>query len=402
MPHERRRYVGANVARALAYSPIVGILGQRQVGKTTLLESVCGEYITFDNVVALNQARAGAELFLNGRKAPFGIDEAQLCGPLFPALKEWVRTEKKKGQFILSGSVRFTSKADIRESLTGRIVTLELLPFTISEAAEQPLPNVCEKLLKAKSAAALKFLESRNAGPQAFTRYLEQGGLPGICFYRDAHVRTGKLEAHLDTLLNRDIRQIYQTTLLYGSLRNLLEYLARHQGRPFEWAEAARASQISRVTLKRVLFALEALFLVRVVPALGEKKPTVFLEDQGMASWLKEGVLESADDIARGLYANLRQEYHYRPELGAKIFQWRTQNGVDVPLAFSSRQGRLGFIPTLSEEPAPKTLGSAQSFLRKFPGSKVVIAYGGSEIVYKTPSMFWIPYWLLCHSTRSP
>lgn len=43
MPHERKRYVNANVAKALAYSPIVGIVGQRQVGKTTVLETVCDE-----------------------------------------------------------------------------------------------------------------------------------------------------------------------------------------------------------------------------------------------------------------------------------------------------------------------------------------------------------------------
>jgi uncharacterized protein len=261
MPHQRKRYLASNVARALGYSPIVGVLGQRQVGKTTLLEAICEEYVTFDKAATLNQAKADAELFLEGRKAPFGIDETQLCAPLFPALKEWVRTEKKRGQFILSGSVRFTSRADIRESLTGRIVTLELLPFTISEAAEQPLPNVCARLLATKSAAALNFLESPNANRQAFARYLERGGLPGICFLRDSHVRFEKLESHLDTLLNRDIRQVYSTTLLYGSLRALLEYLARHQGRPFEWSEAARTSQISRVTLKRVLFAFEASFL---------------------------------------------------------------------------------------------------------------------------------------------
>jgi len=145
-----------------------------------------------------------------------------------------------------------------------------------------------------------------------------------------------------------------------------------------------------------VLYALEALFLIRIVPAIDRKKHTVFLEDQGMASWLKESVFTSAEDLTRGLYANLRQEYHYRPQIGAKIFQWRTRNDVEVPLIFSSRQGRLGIIPTLSEEPAPKTLGSARSFLAKFPGSKVVIAYGGSRILYKTPSMYLIPYWLLC------
>jgi uncharacterized protein len=395
VPHNRKRYASVNLAKALTHSPIVGILGQRQVGKTTLLESVGGEYITFDSASALHQANADAELFLSGRKAPCCIDEAQLCAPLFPALKEWVRTRKRKGQFILSGSVRFTSKAGIRESLTGRIITLELLPFTVSEAAGRPLSNVCERLITIRSADALESFRSRHSDPKLFSRYLEQGGLPGICFFRDEHVRNVRFEAHLDTLLTRDIRQVYQTTLLYSSLRSLLEYMARNQGRPFEVAEAARASQISRVTMSRVLFALEALFLVRFVPALEGGKPTLYLEDQGLASWLMGGVLTSTDDIVRGLYANLRQEFLYRPESTLKLFHWRTKNGVEVPLVFTSQQARLGIIPTLNAEPAPKTLGSAQSFLKKFPGSKVVIAYSGSKIVYKTPSMFWIPYWLL-------
>jgi uncharacterized protein len=396
MPHDRPRYLGASIARALAHSPIVGILGQRQVGKTTLLEAASAEYTTFDRASVLRQASADAETFLAGHAAPFGIDEAQLCPALFPALKEHVRTHKRKGQFLLSGSVRFTSKANIRESLTGRIVSLELLPFTVAEAAGMPLPNLCEQLLKATTLRNLEFLEARHAGPQVLERYLAQGGLPGICFFRDRQVRAEKFEAHLDTLLNRDIRQVYATTLLYGSLRALLEHLARNQGRPFEIAEAARTSQISRVSLRRLLFALEALFLIRVVPALEGGKPTIFLEDQGMATWLNNRVLDLADDIVRGLYANLRQELHYRPEPGGRISYWRTRNDAEMPLVFDSRHGRLGFIATALEEPAPKTLGSARAFLERFPDAKVVIAYAGRRVVCKTASLFWVPYWLLC------
>jgi hypothetical protein len=145
-----------------------------------------------------------------------------------------------------------------------------------------------------------------------------------------------------------------------------------------------------------VIFALEALFLIRVVPCLGTAKPTVFLEDQGMASWLKESVVASSDDIVRGLYANLRQEFHYRPEQSGKLHQWRTRNGAEVPLVFSSQRGRLGIVATLDREPTPKTLGSAQSFLRAFPGSKVVVAYAGRDTIFKNSSMFWVPYWQLC------
>ena len=141
MPRERQRYLSTSVSAALSHSAGVGILGQRQVGKTTVLEAASAEYTTFDRAIVLQQASADAETFLAGHAAPVGIDEAQLCPPLFPALKEHVRIHKRKGQVLLSGSVRFTSKADIRESLTGRIVSLELLPFTVAEAAGMPLPR---------------------------------------------------------------------------------------------------------------------------------------------------------------------------------------------------------------------------------------------------------------------
>jgi predicted AAA+ superfamily ATPase len=395
MPHLRQRYLESGVRRALTYSPVVGVLGQRQVGKTTLLESICSEYQTFDDAIVLAQATADAALFLNGRRSVCGVDEAQLCPPLFPALKEWVRTHRQMGQFLLSGSVRFTSKKTIRESLTGRVVSVELLPFTIAEAANEPLPDVCDRLLQARSVSDLDFLSSRKRTAAQFRRFLETGGMPGVCFIRDAQVRAAKFEAHLDTLLNRDVRQVYPTTLPFQALRSLLSFIARQQGRAFEWAEAARASQISRVTLKRVMEALEALFLLRFVPALGTGKSTVYLEDQGMASYLKDATLESADDVVRALYANLRQEIHYRPERGVKLTHWSTRNDVEVPLVFQSVRGRLGILATLAEQPSPKTLGSAQAFLRQFPGAKVVVAYGGKETIQKSPAMIWSPYWQL-------
>ena len=77
--------------------------------------------------------------FVQQTLSPFGIDECQLAPALFTALKLRVQAFKKTGQFVLSGSVRFTSRKAIRESLTGRIFNLELLPLTISEANRLPL-----------------------------------------------------------------------------------------------------------------------------------------------------------------------------------------------------------------------------------------------------------------------
>ena len=126
MPHLRNRYVQDLIRKAKAHSPLIGILGHRQVGKTTVLESMCKAYVTLDVRSQLILANENPEEFLKLNSKYFqGIDECQLSPDLFPALKEHVRKNKSPGQYLLSGSVRFTSRNAIRESLTGRIINFE-------------------------------------------------------------------------------------------------------------------------------------------------------------------------------------------------------------------------------------------------------------------------------------
>lgn len=111
--------------------------------------------------------------------------------------------------------MRFTSRKAIRESLTGRIVNVEVLPFSIAEAHQEPLPDTLAKIAKIHSEKDLMtFLEAvTDRSASKFEYFLKAGGLPGISFFREISIRTDKFEAHLDTLLNRDLRLIYETTL---------------------------------------------------------------------------------------------------------------------------------------------------------------------------------------------
>lgn len=398
MPHDRKRYAEPLIERALRHSPLVGIFGQRQVGKTTLLERISSDYRTLDQESALLEAEAHPDLFLKNRPTRFAIDEAQLSPRLFPALKEHVRKNKAMGQFLLSGSVRFTSRNAIRESLTGRISTVEILPFNHSEALEEPLPCLLEKLTRVKSQKNLEYAieyHGRNKrSAQEFEAFLETGGLPGISFFRSSAVRTDRLQTHIDTLLNRDLRLVQNTSLPYQALRDLLEFIAINQGSPFELNEAVRRSQISAVTVKRLLFAYEALFLIRAVPSQGDrKKTTYFLEDQGFATWIGRSRLDQPSDITRGLYSNLRHELHYRPERNGRIYQYRTKHDVFVPLVFDDQFTKIAIVPTLDSAPRPKTLGSALAFIKKNPEFKVVIAYSGTAPILRDENLFLIPFW---------
>ncbi len=399
MPHLRKRYAEPLIKRALSHAPIVGVFGQRQVGKTTLLETEAEGYCTFDQESTYLEAESDPTLFLQNRSKRFAIDEAQLCPRLFPALKEFVRTHKTPGQFILSGSVRFTSRKAIRESLTGRISTVEILPFSHSEASQRPLPSRLKSLTAVRTQRDLdSVFEKEKPSPEsAFTSYLSHGGLPGIAFFRSPSVRADRWQTQIDTLLNRDLRLVQQTSLPYQSLRDLLEYLATQQGKPFELKAAISASQISGITIKKLLFAYEALFLIRLVKCVGdEKKPTYFLEDQGLSSWISRRGLETSQDIVRCLYANLRQEIHYRPELNGKVYQFRTKNDVEIPIVFDADSIKIGILATTDVALRPKTIGNAQAFLNKFPDFRCVVAYAGREAIVRSERLFLIPFsWLI-------
>ena len=181
MPHFRKRDATAIIKDLCGVSPIVGILGHRQVGKTTLLEEICENYTTFDSLNERESAELDPVAYVDSKKKlNSGIDECQLVPQIFPALKEAVRKDKRPGHFILSGSVRFTARKDIHESLTGRMIDLELLPFTVSELNHLPLPDTLLQIMEKDLNLIRKKILTGNPKESVrdIERYNQQGGLP--------------------------------------------------------------------------------------------------------------------------------------------------------------------------------------------------------------------------------
>ena len=226
------------------------------------------------------------------------------------------------------------------------------------------------------------------------------GGLPGICFFRDQQVREQRFEFQIDTILSRDYQLIHETSLSKRSLYDLLLYLAVHQGEPIELKEAGEFSQISHVTIKKVIHAFESLFLIRDVPphpSSGMSKRAYFLEDQGMATYLAKKYLRSDHSkIACVLYANLRQELFYTIGNLKDISSYRTKNGVNVPLVFSVNQGFVGVVPVADSKPTVKSLEAAKSFINAVPNAVAVIACSDPEIRVINSKIVQVPYWKLC------
>lgn len=402
MPHLRKRYLRHLLKKSLSFSSIVGIFGQRQTGKTTLVTAVATEFISLDQRIPLSKAEENPENFLEERKTPFAIDECQMAPGLFPALKEKVRVFPKKGQFILTGSVRFTSRAAIRESLTGRIFILELFPMNLSEISQRPLNNLSFDVLAGRYEKDISFHSPKYTfSYQQFKNYLLTGGLPGILFYRENFIRKTKFESHIETLLERDLRLVLKTTLDYRTLRGLLAYLAVQQGKPLEYAEVSRATKISYRTLLKVLRAFEALFLIRIIETTGgEKKPVAFLEDQGMATHLVQTttgfVFDEMANLERGLFTNIRPQFFYRLETSPLTFQYRTRGGAYVPFAFQTTHGVVGYIPILGIKAPVTAVASARSFIRQYPNAKVILVHQGKSFERIEKNIYAFPIgWVL-------
>ncbi len=389
MVHQRTRHLTPLIKKSLAFKSIVSIFGHRQVGKTTLLEMLARRYTTLDRTTALSQATENPAGFLQDLAedhpdtplGPVAIDECQLCPVLFPELKEWVRVHPKPGIFLLSGSVRFSSRKAIRESLTGRILTYELLPFSIAELHQKPMNRLALDLLTANF-QSFDFNPTllRNSGEDSQAKkYLETGGLPGICFTRNERDRKQLFESQLNLILDRDLRLVCDTQLSFLRLRVLVRLLAENQNRPLNLAELARKSRISTPTLTKILTGLEAIFFIRQIPCEGsESRPTYFLEDQGEATFLNEGGFDSMSDFERLAYSQLRIPFFYTPGLNFECFQYRQQGGALVQLAFRAAGRVIGFLCSLDEKPSLGCIRSGMSFRKTYPGAKVIYLHPGS------------------------
>lgn len=384
MPHYRTRHFSSAFVKVAAHSPIVGVLGHRQVGKTTFLEKVCSKYFSMDDEDTLARARQSPKKFLKSLKGlSIAIDECQLVEGIFPALKERVRTDKRPGQFFLSGSVRFTSKKAIRESLTGRIMTLELLPMTLSEIASMPLPGMLQRVLRARD---LRPLIDHRLSPAMYAarmkkieRYLAHGGLPGACFTRDEKLRNQKIMAQLETILDRDLRQLSQLNLTYQQILSFARALATLDGQAIHHSQLRTQTGFSNLTQKKLLHAMESVFLIRLLPIEGDRKGlSVWLEDQAEANILAQNRISGEQKWNGLIYRNLREQCFYALGMNAEFFQFKTRSGVIVPFALRHEGGVVGLIPVLKNQ-GMAPLFAAQSFLRRYRDAKALLVTDENE-----------------------
>jgi len=384
MAHLRLRHCEPLFHQLLKYSPIVGLFGHRQVGKTTFCECQNGTYETLDQKKTRLAIRKDPDRFVARFKGkPIFLDECQLEPDLFPALKDYVRIHPNPGKFVLTGSVRFSSRKAIRESLTGRIATVEILPLVLSELDQRPLPLTVPTLLQMKHFApdtveSIPTSKNLKSIQRTFEQYLLQGGLPKISFTRDARIRNDLINDLLGTILDRDLRLVLETSLSLETLRTFTREIAKNTGNIWNASQMRRETGLAFETQKNLLFSLESIYLIRRIPLLGRKGFLVLMEDQFEEYSLSAGQLSGETQVFTAFYRNVRAQFNYVSGSQVQYSSYLTPDGARMPLVIQGTSphspGILGFHFLSDKTPTLRQVRSATSFLRKFPDAKIIFA----------------------------
>ncbi len=231
----RPRWLAGKLREAIEFSPVVVLSGARQTGKSTLLRSEAPfrdwPYLTLDDLDTRETAEKdpGRLAALHDRVV---IDEVQKAPGLLAAVK--VQVDRDRGRrFVLSGSANLLLMKKATESLAGRCLYFDLMPFSLGE----------EELKAPTAWMDLAFFESRfepgSIGGISDFRLL-RGALPPVATLKKPSHVADWWQGYTRTYLERDLRDISQVTNL-SDFRKTMALLASSSGQILNQANIARA-----------------------------------------------------------------------------------------------------------------------------------------------------------------
>jgi predicted AAA+ superfamily ATPase len=327
-----QRTVVHQILRDAEYFPVLGILGPRQVGKTTLakaLQPLLGKESIYLDLELEDDARLleqPTRFFQQHTDKCIIIDEVQRAPHLFALLRALVDQQREPARFMLLGSaspwlMRFSS-----ESLAGRIAYTELTPFSLAEIPQEI--------------------------PQEIHWF--RGGFPDALLAPTDELCSRWLENLLRTFIERDVRLLgYE--LAPAALSRLVSVLPSVHGNLLNISDLSRTLGVSQPTIKNYLDILEGAFLIdRLQPYFQNttkrlvKSPKLYIRDSGMLHRLAN--IASGETLHRHVIAGASWEGYVIEQIRRhtllrwQYFFYRTQKGAEADLLLLAPNGKKALI----------------------------------------------------------
>jgi predicted AAA+ superfamily ATPase len=360
----QRRLEFKKLADMVSANPVVGIIGARQVGKTTLARQFAASSIKpsyfFDLENPDDMARiAEPMLAFRDLKGIVVIDEVQHTPNLFKVLRVLADRPGNKTKFIILGSASPGLLKQSAESLAGRIAYHQLEGFHMDETG----------------AGSENRLWLRGGFPLSYTAGTDEDSFE----WRRSFVRT---------FLERDIPQL-GFSIGAVALRRFWTMLAHYHAQIWNASEFARAFGIADTTIRKYLDILTSALVVRQLQPWHEnigkrqvKAPKVYIADTGILHVLLN--LRSAADIEGHPKLGASWEGFIIGELTRRLGTpweechfWSTHTGAELDLLVVRGARRIGF--EIKRTTTPHVTRSMRSAIESLKLDSLIIVHAGSH-----------------------
>ena len=336
----------------LKYYPVVVLTGARQTGKTTLLHSLLTDftYVTLDLPSVATLAEEDPQAFFQQHPPPVLIDEVQYAPSLFRHIKYLVDSQRHTmGQFVLTGSQKFTLMQNVSESLAGRAAILELEGLSWQESYD--LPHINQQV------------------------YTIRGGFPELSRVPDLPLNMW-FSSYVATYLERDVRQLLNVSSL-RDFERFMRILAARNGQQIDNAIISRDLGISAKTVASWLSVLETSGQVSILPSwhinMGKrvvKTAKVYFNDTGLLCWFLGVTTDNfSTSPFRGtiqetlIYSELRKTIKNH-NLNRQIYYYRDANNLEVDFLVAGGDNLKIIEVKTSENPRPEDVRNLAEFAR--------------------------------------
>ena len=412
-----QRNIRESLKEALDDTPVVLLIGARQVGKSTLAQSLDDggykpKYLTFDDPTVLAAAKQNAAAFLETVQKPVIFDEIQRVPELFLPIKTFVDRNREAGLFLLTGSANVLLLPKVADSLAGRMEVLILRPLSQGEIGGQTedfIDWICADLFQPN-------VSVETADRAALFQKMFTGGYPEAVRRQAESRRSAWFNSYLTTLLQRDVRDLANIEGL-TDLPRLVSTLAARCGGLLNYADISRTGGLPQTTLKRYVALLEQLFLIENLPAYSGsltkrlmKTPKLFFTDTGLLSSLQGLNWEKIkfENSLAGLlmenfvFAELQKQSAWN-RIRVRLFHFRTNNGQEVDIVLELPNSEVIGIEVKSAASVGIDAFRGLKVLENDLGRKFkrgIVLYTGDKTVAFEKNMFAVPVQTLWNINR--
>lgn len=289
-----KRHLENEILKASKYYPVVMVCGQRQVGKSTMLNHIREEnrrYVSLDDMNTRRLAETDPELFFETYGLPILIDEFQRVPSILLEIKKIVdkkalNGENNDGLFWLTGSQKFKMMQNVSESLAGRIAVFDLAGLSTAEIENRPSDLFKPNLDDIKN----RITTSKNKNIHDIFELIFKGSMPKIIttdIERDRYYSD-----YVNTYLERDIKELAQVGKL-NEFYDFLVFMAARTAQELKYSEISSTIGISAPTAKAWVSILERSGVIYILHPYSTnitqrlvKTPKMYFMDTGLAAYL--------------------------------------------------------------------------------------------------------------------